>query len=94
MAWSPLGGGRLFQDEGKQAVRLRQALEEVGAMHGGASIDQVALAWILAHPARVVPVLGTGKIERVQRAAGAEAIKLSREEWFAIWSASTGHEVP
>jgi predicted oxidoreductase len=94
MAWSPMARGRLFQEGSEQAIRLRQALSQVGEMLGGASIDQVALAWILRHPARFVPVLGTGKIDRIRKAARAEMLELSREQWFTIWSASTGSGPP
>jgi predicted oxidoreductase len=94
MAWSPLAGGRLFGDDTAQAQRLREALRTVGQQLGGASMDQVALAWILKHPARIVPVLGTGRVERVQSAARAGALELSREQWFSIWSASAGVPVP
>lgn len=94
MAWSPLARGRLFQEDSEQAIRLRQALSQVGETFGGASIDQVALAWILKHPARFIPVLGTGKIDRIRSAAQAEMIELSREQWFTIWSASTGSGPP
>lgn len=94
MAWSPLAGGRLFQDETAQAGRLHKALVTIGEQLGGATMDQVALAWILRHPARIIPVLGTGKIERVRNAAGAEALELTREQWFSIWSASAGGPVP
>ena len=94
MAWSPLGGGGLFRADTEQTERLRQALSAVGEALGGASVDQVALAWILAHPACIVPVLGTGKLERLQKAAQAEALALSREQWFSIWRASTGTDVP
>jgi predicted oxidoreductase len=94
MAWSPLGGGHLLRDDSQQALRLRRALRTVGQSLGDASIDQVALAWILAHPARIVPILGTGQLERIQKAVKAAAIELTREQWFSIWRASTGHEVP
>jgi len=57
-------------------------------------LDQIALAWLLAHPARIVPVLGTGKIERVRSAAAAAELRLNRPQWFAILEASTGQEVP
>jgi predicted oxidoreductase len=93
MAWSPLGGGRLFHGEGEQERRVRDTLQEIGTLLG-ASIDQVALAWILQHPARIIPVLGTGKIERVKQAVQALEIPLSREQWFALWTASKGHSVP
>ena len=94
MVWSPLAGGRIFFEDSEQATRVRQALQAVGQELGGAPMDQVALAWLLAHPVRFLPVLGSGKIERIQSAIGAEALHLSREQWFAIWSASAGMPVP
>ena len=94
LPWSPLAGGRLFQDNSARAGRLRETLESVGEQLGGAAIDQVALAWILRHPARIVPVLGTGRVDRVRSAAGAVALDLSREQWFQIWTASAGEPVP
>ena len=94
MAWSPLGGGRLFSSDDAQTVRVRQTLTEIGEELGGASIDQVAFAWLLKHPSRIVPVLGTGKIRRVRTAVEAEAFPLSRQQWFKVWRASKGHDVP
>ena len=94
MAWSPFGGGRLFTEDSQQAFRLRETLKKIGENLNGASIDQVALAWILAHPVNFVPVLGTGRFNRIVRAVEAEKIKLTREQWFMIWRASTGTEVP
>lgn len=92
MAWSPLGGGDLFGDSPK-AVRLQKTLTAV-AQPFNASLDQVALAWLLVHPARIVPILGTGNLERIKTATKAEEISLTREQWFAIWTASTGVDVP
>ena len=94
MAWSPLGGGRLFHGEDEQALRLRHTLADVGHELGGASVDQVALAWLLRHPARILPILGTGRLERIRRAVQAVPLHLSRQQWFAIWTASAGHRVP
>lgn len=93
MVWGPLGGGRLFRDDSEQVVRLRKELSQVGESLG-ASVDQVALAWLLKHPARIVPVLGTGKADRVQSAVQAESLELSREQWFRVWVASTGQRLP
>ncbi|MEI6232084.1 MAG: aldo/keto reductase [Planctomycetota bacterium] len=94
MAWSPLGGGSLFNGTTPQAERLRTTLADVGQHHGNASIDVVALAWLLNHPAHIFPVLGTGKVQRLEAAAEAVNLKLTREQWFKIWSASTGVNVP
>lgn len=93
LAWGPLGGGRLFTPDTEQTVRLRKELRQIGDALG-ASIDQVALAWILKHPARIVPILGTGKIDRIRNAVKAESLELSRERWFRIWVASTGERLP
>lgn len=93
-AWSPLAGGRLFSGEDERAARVRAVLAEVGAELGGASPDQVALAWIMAHPVSVQPVIGTGRLERVRAAAAAADLALTREQWYTILKASHGHDVP
>jgi predicted oxidoreductase len=93
MAWSPLGGGALFHSQSEAAIRLRKTLQEIGHMLE-ADMDQVALAWLLKHPAHIIPVLGTGKIERVKQAVQALTLDLSREQWFAIWVSAHGHGVP
>jgi predicted oxidoreductase len=94
MAWSPLAGGQLLKAEDERARRVRRALEDVGKELGGATVEQVALAWILAHPARVIPVLGTTNGERVRSSAAAAGLALSREQWFFILEASAGGPVP
>jgi predicted oxidoreductase len=94
MVWSPLGGGGLFKAESEKDQRIMAALRQVGEELGGAAADQVALAFVLQHPSRPVPVLGTGKLERLKSAAAAEKLVLSREQWFMIWEASQGHRVP
>lgn len=98
LAWSPLGGGRLFQDDSAQTARVRHVLGTIAKQLSDASttvtIDQVAIAWLLAHPANIVPILGSGKRDRIRTAADAIPLKLTREQWFAIWTASTGSDVP
>jgi len=94
MAWSPLGGGRLFKSQDEQAIRVRAMLETVGKELGGLTVDQVAMAWVAAHPSRAVPITGSGKIENIQLAFDACKVKLSRQQWFSILAASQGHELP
>ena len=93
MAWSPVAGGRLFNAGDDRARRVRDILEGIGR-EVGASVEAVALAWLLRHPARVLPVMGTGKIDRLREAVAAENITLDRQQWYAVWEASAGHEVP
>lgn len=94
LAWSPLAGGRLFAGDDPRAERVRAALAEAGRQLGGAAPDQVALAWLLRHPAKLVPVLGTGRLERAAAAVAALDLRLTREQWFAIWTASAGADIP
>jgi predicted oxidoreductase len=94
MAWSPLGGGALVGSGGERVARVRAALADVGAQLGGATPAQVALAWLLRHPARIVPVLGSGRLGRVHEATQALSLVLTREQWFDIWCASTGAGLP
>lgn len=93
MVWSPFAGGAIFQSNSEAAQRVRAALAQVGGRLGGASLDQVALAWLLRHPVAAVPVLGTGNLTRIQSAADAVSLTLSREDWFEILQAARGHEV-
>ena len=91
MAWSPLGGGALFGDSAA-ALRVRPLLNEL-AQASGVSIDAVALAWLLAHPAGILPVAGTNNIGRIQALGDCFKVKLDRETWFELSSAALGHEV-
>ncbi|MFN0066859.1 MAG: aldo/keto reductase family oxidoreductase [Limisphaerales bacterium] len=101
MAWSPLAGGKL----GDGAQRVLPAQEhydtaainfELDAIAGerGATRMQVALAWLLRHPAGVVPVIGTTDPARIREAAQAAALELTREEWYRLLVAARGEPLP
>lgn len=92
MAWSPLGGGRLFGDEAA-AVRLRPALQRLAQDHA-VDIDAVAIAWLLAHPAGILPVVGTNNLERMARLGDALKVQMDLETWYALWTLAAGQEVP
>ncbi|MCZ8133492.1 MAG: aldo/keto reductase, partial [Rhodobacteraceae bacterium] len=89
MAWSPLGGGALMSGGGA----LGEALDRMAAAHG---VDRaaIAVAWLLAHPACILPVMGTNAPERIARLSEALAVRLSREDWFELYSTAEGREVP
>ena len=94
MAWSPLAGGRLFDPNNPAALRLAAATKNMSSRYNEATLEQLAYAWILAHPSHPLPVIGTNKIERLQSAAQADAIVLEREDWYALWEAAQGRKIP
>ena len=94
MIWSPLGGGSLFAGDGTREHKVRAALTQVAAETGANDISTVAIAWLLRHPARLVPVLGTMKPTRLATLARALDVELYRQQWFSILEASDGRAVP
>jgi len=92
MAWSCLGGGDIFHAAEYQV--LRDELEHVREEIGAETIEQVIYAWVLQLPSRPLPIIGSGKIERVRNAAAAVDLPLSRQQWFRIRKAALGYDVP
>ncbi|EMO5715628.1 aldo/keto reductase family oxidoreductase [Enterobacter bugandensis] len=92
MAWSCLGGGRLFNDDAYQP--LRNELETIALELNAQSIEQVVYAWILRLPSKPLPIIGSGKIERVRSALAAEELQMTRQQWFRIRKAALGYDVP
>ena len=96
-AWSPLARGVL---SGKPAadqetkVRETAALVQSMAQEHGFPAEAIVLAWLLRHPARIVPVLGTTKPERIKACARAIDVKLSREEWYSLFATARGKAMP
>lgn len=101
MAWSPLAAGLigsgakdlLPSQRGYRCESFIPALEAV-AQSCGATRTQVALAWLLAHPAKIQPVIGSVNPERIREAAAAAALKLSREDWYRLLIAARGEPMP
>lgn len=89
MAWSPLAGGQLLQDSQSP---LGMKLKEMAAMHGVAP-SSMAVAWLLRHPAAILPVMGSNSIERIKLFGEAMNVQLDRQSWFELLEAAMGHEV-
>ena len=89
MAWSPLGGGDLMTGSGELADRL----DVIAERH---EVDRaaVATAFLLAHPAKITPVMGTNNLERISALSDAEKVELDRQDWFYLYEAALGKEVP
>ena len=93
MIWSPLAGGRLFTGTDEAARRVQAVLGELAQAHG-VSVATMAYAWILRLPSRPIPVTGSGRIEALREAVAALSLRLDAEDWYAVWQASMGHEIP
>lgn len=93
MIWSPLAGGNIFNENSERARRVEYVLGELRE-ELNADSDQIALAWILKHPVNPQIVLGSGKIERIKKQTKAASIRLSNEQWYRLWTASKGHDIP
>ena len=94
MAWSPLAGGQLLKPTTQKEHRIFKTLTEIATKLNVDSIDQLIYAWLLKHPVGIIPVVGTQHINRIKNAIEATKIDLSLEQWFKIYNASTGVELP
>ncbi len=93
MIWSPLAGGRLFSGDDEQAQRVRGVLQALADKHRQ-SVATMAYAWVLRHPSRPLPITGSRRAEALREAVAALDIRLSAEDWYAVWQASMGQPVP
>ena len=89
MAWSPLGGGDLMTASSELTHRLDSI-----ATRSGVDRAAVATAFLLFHPAKITPVLGTNNLERISAISAAETVELDRQDWFYLYEAALGGEVP
>ncbi|CDG80907.1 aldo/keto reductase [Janthinobacterium agaricidamnosum] len=92
MIWSPLAGGNLFKAGDAKVDKLRAVIQEI-ADRGQHTFASVVFAWIMQLPSRPLPLTGTSRIEAVADAVAATQFTLSRDDWFAILCAASGHEV-
>jgi predicted oxidoreductase len=89
MAWSPLGGGDLMTASNELTHRLDSIATRCGVDRAA-----VATAFLLAHPAKITPVLGTNNLDRISAISAAETVQLDRQDWFSLYEAALGSEVP
>ena len=102
LAYSPVGRGWLSgrrdvpadHPQRERFERVVAALTELGEAYDGASPTQLALAWILGHPAGIIPLVGSNNPEHIREAAAGVGTELSRTDWYKLWVASRGTRVP
>ncbi|AMM34594.1 Aldo/keto reductase [Sinomonas atrocyanea] len=98
-AWSPLAGGRYT---GRTAAHAgphdgaAAALVAELAAAKGTTGEAVVLGWLLRHPARISPVIGSANPQRIAACADAEAVagSMTREEWFTLYQTARGRSIP
>ncbi|GGE11871.1 aryl-alcohol dehydrogenase [Polymorphobacter glacialis] len=102
MAWSPLGQGRLGDGDPRPGRRVAVDTQIAGVQsallaHGeqyGVGIAATAYAWIMAHPAGIIPIVGSQNSARIAESADAYKVRFTRTEWYAILTAALGENLP
>ncbi|MBH9580779.1 oxidoreductase [Staphylococcus felis] len=93
MAWGPFAGGKLFDSQDKKSKRVMPVLKRIAEAHS-TSVGAIISAWFKRHPAQIMPILGTSQIERVEQAIEGLDIDLHDQEWFDIYTAAQGYDIP
>jgi len=94
MAYCPIADGRLVKPTDEKSERIVKVLHEIADEIGVQEIDQVIYAWLYKHPSMIMPINGSGKIERIRRSVEAMNLELSVEQWSRIYVASRGVALP
>jgi len=94
MAWSPLAAGKLLNPHDDKGPRIMRAITQVAEELNFAPLDKVIYAWLLKHPVTIMPVVGTGKIERIKYAVDAIEFDMTLDQWYKIYIAVLGKELP
>jgi predicted oxidoreductase len=92
-AWSPLGGGAMFNNSRDPSIIEIQTSVAVLTRKYNVAIDQILLAWLRKHPSGIIPVLGSSKLSRIKKAKESLSVNLTHEEWYTLWQAATGNEI-
>jgi len=93
LAWSPLGGGRLAKPESARDKAICAALDTVAAAQG-VSRTVAAYSWLMAHPAGIIPIIGSQQVERIAEGAAALKVRWTRTDWYAVLVAARGVPLP
>ena len=93
LAWSPLGGGRLAAPADPRAQAVADALDH-RARDSGVGRAAVIYSWIMAHPARPIPIVGTQRAWRIAEAADAFKVQWTRRQWYDVLVAARGEKLP
>jgi predicted oxidoreductase len=93
LAWSPLGGGRLAAPETARDKAVAAALDVVAEAQG-VSRTVAAYSWLMAHPAGIIPIIGSQNAARIAEGAAALTVRWTRTDWYAVLVAARGERLP
>ena len=93
LAWSPLGSGRLANPESERDKAVAAELDRVAGAQG-VSRTVAAYSWLMAHPAGIIPIVGSQQLERIAESAEAYKVRWSRQDWYAVLVAARGERLP
>jgi predicted oxidoreductase len=93
LAWSPLGGGRLAAPETPRELAVAAALDAF-AQPLGISRTVAAYSWLMAHPAGIIPIIGSQNPARIAEGAQALTVQWTRTQWYAVFVAARGEPLP
>ena len=94
MAYCPMADGRLVVPTDEKSERIVNVLKEVAEELNVDGIDKVIYSWLFMHPSKIMPINGSGKIDRIKRTVDALNVKMSIEQWSRIFVASRGVVLP
>ena len=93
LAWSPLGGGRIVGADTPRDKAVIAELDRVAAAKG-ISRSVAAYSWLMAHPAGIIPIIGSQQVERIAEGASALSVQWTRTDWYAVLVAARGERLP
>lgn len=101
MAWSPLAAGKLTGDvrrvlghqECYDPAGVAEVLLDISAAYQVTSAD-LAIAWLLRHPSKIIPIVGSITPDRIKSLRKALDVNLSREEWYRLLAGARGNSLP
>ncbi len=92
-AWSPLAVGAFGNNNDEFSKNLSSVISEI-AESKNISNEAVVAAWLLKHPAKIQPVIGTRRPEKIKAICQADSIELTRYEWYKLFIAGRGEDLP
>jgi predicted oxidoreductase len=93
LAWSPLGGGRVAAPESAREHAVAAELDRIAEAQG-VSRTVAAYSWLMAHPAGIIPIIGSQNPDRIAEGAAALTVRWTRTDWYAVLVAARGERLP